>query len=55
MQALYAATSARASALLNSRSFDVAQLFCLLGVTISLAVIPHLDLDVLNWVLAHVE
>jgi hypothetical protein len=55
MQGLYAAASNGASALLLSRNLDVVQLFCLLGVTISLAVILHLDLDGLNWVLAHVE
>ena len=55
MQGLYAATSDRASALLNSRNLDVVQLFCLLGVTVSLAVILQLDMDGLSWVLAHVE
>ena len=54
MQGLNAASN-RASALLHSPSFDAVQLFCLLGVTISLAVILHLDMDGLSWVLAHIE
>jgi hypothetical protein len=54
MQALYAASN-RASAVLLSSSLDAVQLFCLLGVTISLAVILHLDVDSLSWALAHIE
>ena len=54
MQGLYAA-SKRASPLLLSSNLDAVQLFCLLGVTISLAVIPHLDMDSLSWALSHIE
>jgi hypothetical protein len=54
MQGLYALSN-RASAPLLSSSLDAVQLFCLLGVTISLAVILHLDVDSLSWVLAHIE
>ena len=54
MQGLNAASN-RASALLLSPSLDAVQLFCLLGVTISLAVILQLDMDALNWVLSHIE
>ena len=55
MQGLYAAACDQASTLLLSRNFDVVQLFSLLGVTVSVAVILHLDMDGLNWVLAHIE
>jgi hypothetical protein len=53
MQGRHVASN-RASALL-SPSLDAVQLFCLLGVTISLAVILQLDMDGLNWVLSHIE
>jgi hypothetical protein len=54
MQGRYAASN-RTSALLLSPSLDAVQLFCLLGVTISLAVILQLDMDQVNWVLSHIE
>jgi hypothetical protein len=49
------AASDRASTPLLAASLDAVQLFCLLGVTISLAVIMQLDADGLNWVLSHIE
>ena len=55
MQALDAAGPNRVLALLNARNLDVVQLFCLLGVTVTLAAILHLDVHGLNWVLAHIE
>ena len=54
MQGRYAASN-RASTLLLAPSLDAVQLFCLLGVTISLAIILQLDADGLNWVLSHIE
>jgi hypothetical protein len=41
--------------LLVSPSFDAVQLFCLLGVTISIAVILQLDVDGLSWILSNIE
>ena len=54
MQGLYAA-SHRAIAPLLSPSLDAVQLFCLLGVTISIAVVVHLDVESLSWILSHIE
>jgi hypothetical protein len=54
MQGLYSVSN-RASALLNSVSFDTVQLFCLLGVTVSIAMSLHINTETLSWVLAHIE
>ena len=43
------------SALLDSQDLDVVQLFCLLGVTLTLAVILHLDMDGVSWALGHIQ
>jgi hypothetical protein len=54
MQGFYTATRGELPCLLT-RSFDAVQLFCLLGVTISIAVVLHLDVDGLGWILANIE
>jgi hypothetical protein len=54
MQGLYAASKSELSSLV-SPSFDAVQLFCLLGVTISIAVILQLDVDGLSWILSNIE
>ena len=54
MQALYAAPS-RALAIAFSPELDVVRLFSLLGLAISIAVIPHLDANALSAILAHIE
>jgi hypothetical protein len=54
MPGRYAASN-RASMPLLAASLDAVQLFCLLGVTISLAVIMQLDMEGLIWVLSHIE
>ena len=54
MQSSFAAPAA-ATPLTISLSLAAICLFCLLGVAISVAIIPHLPPDQLAWVLAHAE
>jgi hypothetical protein len=54
MQGLYA-VSRRELPIHLSPSFDAVQLFCLLGLTISIAVILHLDVDGFGWILSNIE
>jgi hypothetical protein len=54
MHGLYA-TANRATAPLLSSTLDAVQLFCLLGVTISIAVVLHLDVESLSWILSNIE
>jgi hypothetical protein len=49
------ATANSATAPFLSSTLDAVQLFCLLGVTISIAVVVHLDVESLSWILSNIE
>jgi hypothetical protein len=50
MQGLYS-TSSRA----HPRNYDAVQLFGLLGMTLSIAACLHINVELLSWVLLHIE
>jgi len=55
MQTLHAVVRSRAPGLLHSRNLDAVHLFCLLGITVSIAAILHVDIDGLSQILALAE
>jgi hypothetical protein len=54
MSTLYTAVS-RSSKLVISRDLTVLILFCLLGLTVSLAVFPRLDPEAAEFILKHLQ
>jgi hypothetical protein len=54
MQTLHTAIN-RLAAPADSLEIEVAGWFCLLGVVVSLAVLPHLDAQSAHWLVAHLE
>jgi hypothetical protein len=55
MQSTYTAPTEASPLLIVSASLAAVGLFCLLGLAISVAVIPHVPAEDLGWVLAHLE
>jgi hypothetical protein len=55
MQSTYAAPAEVSPLLTVSTSVAAVGLFCLLGLAISMIVIPHIPAEHLGWILAHLE
>ena len=55
MQSTYTAPTDASPLLIVSASLAAVGLFCLLGLAISMAVIPYIAAEDLGWVLAHIE
>jgi hypothetical protein len=55
MQSSYAAFTKVSPLVVVSTSLAAVCLFCLLGLAISVAVLPHIPVEDVGWVIAHLE